>query len=235
VGRAHGTRALDPELIEYATELRKRAERRLGEMMAAQPKSKGQGQRGDDGQFHQRVFEKPAGDPATLVDAGIDKNLAHRARKAAKMTETQFEKDLADAKLKASGQAQAQEKGARRQANPKSGSRVPRLRPASQNPELIEYATELRKRPERRLGEMMAAQPKAKGTQSQLIGRGIIGPRSAVLTGSMLGRSGRLPSFTLPARRCPSWPRNTASASARSGGHFNPTAKKRHKSRSRPA
>jgi hypothetical protein len=58
---------------------RLRAERRLGEMMKAQPKAKPPG----DNQYRKvdRVLEKPEA-PMSLAEAGIDKNLADRARKA---------------------------------------------------------------------------------------------------------------------------------------------------------
>jgi hypothetical protein len=60
---------------------------RLADQMA-------KGARGRGSNQHQkvvRVAEKPA---PTLADQGIDKNLADRARKAAAMSEAQFEKDV---------------------------------------------------------------------------------------------------------------------------------------------
>jgi hypothetical protein len=54
--------------------------RELGIRMAAEPKAKGGGDRKSD-EYH-RVTEKP-GDPSanvTLDEAGLDKNLTHRAR-----------------------------------------------------------------------------------------------------------------------------------------------------------
>ena len=42
-----------------------------------------------------RVLTQPDG-PATLAEAGIDKNLAHRARKSAKLTPKEFEKRVAE-------------------------------------------------------------------------------------------------------------------------------------------
>jgi hypothetical protein len=67
-----------------AHEIRRRAERKLGEMMAEQPKAKGGG---DGSNQHQRatgVRKTLVASPTiTLAQAGIDKNLAKAARKAA--------------------------------------------------------------------------------------------------------------------------------------------------------
>lgn len=88
----YARRAKDYELIALATEIRLRAERRLGEMMAQQPKAMG----GGDQKSDHRVSKKPS-DVATLADAGIDKNLAHRARKAASLSTKEFEKKVTQA------------------------------------------------------------------------------------------------------------------------------------------
>jgi hypothetical protein len=65
-------------------------------MMAAQAKTfgkakppSGKGQHKTD----RRVSSQPDG-PPTLADAGIDKNLAHRARKLAKLPPKEFERKL---------------------------------------------------------------------------------------------------------------------------------------------
>lgn len=68
--------------------------------MAQQPKAKppagpGRGNKtrvADKPEFS----ENPDDQPITLAAAGIDKNLANRARKAAKLTEKQFEERVAE-------------------------------------------------------------------------------------------------------------------------------------------
>jgi hypothetical protein len=74
--RAYARQAKNKSLEADAFEIRLRAERRLGGMMAAQPKAKPPG----NNQYVDRIMEKPDA-PVSLADAGIDKNLAHRARR----------------------------------------------------------------------------------------------------------------------------------------------------------
>ena len=72
--------------------IRFRAERRLGELMAAQRATVGtaQGRRSDLG-FSETQVEAA---PITLEEAGIDKNLADRARKYAAIPEQEFEQRI---------------------------------------------------------------------------------------------------------------------------------------------
>jgi N6-adenosine-specific RNA methylase IME4 len=79
--------AKDGDLIAHATAIRKRAERRLGELMEADRKT-GKLKRG-----RKKVAERP--NRKTLSDQGIDKHLADRARKSAAMSEEKFEKQVA--------------------------------------------------------------------------------------------------------------------------------------------
>jgi hypothetical protein len=70
-------------------------------MMAEQPKAMGGGDRKSN-EYH-RASEKPS-DPSgnvTLAQAGIGKNLAHRARTAAAMTQEQFEADVEQSRTSA--------------------------------------------------------------------------------------------------------------------------------------
>jgi len=78
--------AKNKQLEADAYEIRELAERRLGEMMAAQEKAKGAREPGTK-RGTTRVIEKPA----SLAAAGIDKNLAHRARSKAAMPKAKFE------------------------------------------------------------------------------------------------------------------------------------------------
>jgi hypothetical protein len=78
-------------------EIRIRGERRLGELMELQRKTglMSKGAQGTGSNQHVvRVANEPA--PPTLAEAGIDKNLADRARKFAAIPEREFEGILAD-------------------------------------------------------------------------------------------------------------------------------------------
>jgi phage N-6-adenine-methyltransferase len=90
----YAIQAKDTELSRMATEIRLRAERRLGELMSEMPKAKGNREPGTGSNQHKqaRVSEKPT---PTLADQGIDKNLADRARKAAAMPVDKYEAKIA--------------------------------------------------------------------------------------------------------------------------------------------
>jgi hypothetical protein len=86
---AYARMAKDHQLLEDAAEIRLRAERRLGQMMEQQRDTVGMEKGGGDTTEH-RVSPKPGAKP-TLRRAGIDKALADRARKAAAVTDEDFE------------------------------------------------------------------------------------------------------------------------------------------------
>lgn len=99
--KVYAKQSRDPDLIGYSTEILKRATRRLGELMAAQPKATGAKGIGPS----LRGKKNPAMTP-TLEDSGIDKNLAKRAREAANMSEDKFEADIEKAKRNAAAAAE---------------------------------------------------------------------------------------------------------------------------------
>ena len=95
--RAYAKQAKNRQMELDAAEIRIRAERRLGELMAAQGETVGRatGAKGigtSAGYDATRTLEAPP----TLDEAGIDKNLAHRARTYAAVPEAKFEKLLKD-------------------------------------------------------------------------------------------------------------------------------------------
>jgi hypothetical protein len=117
----------DRQMQADAFEIRLRSERRLGEVMEAQKETVGfnVGTKGSKIKGA-RVSEKP-----TLVEAGIDKNLANRARKLSVMREEDFEQTVVD------GRDQLAKKGEKiiddlvaPPSKPK-GQSVPALNPAS--------------------------------------------------------------------------------------------------------
>lgn len=97
--RAYAEQAKDTSLIEGATELRKRAERRLGEMMKIQAETVGLNKGGRPSK-KTGVSETPVSKP-TLDENDIDKNLAKRARKAAALPPEEFEAQVQEAKAAA--------------------------------------------------------------------------------------------------------------------------------------
>jgi hypothetical protein len=93
--RAYAKQAKNRQMEVDAAEIRIRAERRLGELMEAQSASVGKaaGARGvgtSAGYNSTRTHDAPP----TLAEAGIDKNLAHRARTYAAVPNEQFEQLL---------------------------------------------------------------------------------------------------------------------------------------------
>lgn len=89
--RAYAKQAKNKQLEVQAAEIRIRAERRIGELMAAQRDAGmlSTGAMGSGSNQHEvRVAEEPA--PPTLAEAGIDKSLADRARKYAAIPEQEF-------------------------------------------------------------------------------------------------------------------------------------------------
>lgn len=92
--RIYARQAKNKQLEIDAAEIRLRAERRLGELLAAAPKNQGAategiGKRGAKG-------EPRYDQPPTLRDLGIDKKLSARAQKLAAVPEREFESQMAD-------------------------------------------------------------------------------------------------------------------------------------------
>ena len=87
--------AKDNELVAHSIEMRKRATRRIGELMAEQRAAgklaKGGG---DQKSKNHRVAKKPS-DKQSLAAQGVDKNLADQARKLAAQPKETFERSVA--------------------------------------------------------------------------------------------------------------------------------------------
>jgi hypothetical protein len=83
--------AKDKELEANAHEIRERAKRRLGQLIKEQKKTVGLN-KGGKSEHRNRVKTKPG--KGTLAEAGIDKNLAHQARTAAKPSDEEFEQKV---------------------------------------------------------------------------------------------------------------------------------------------
>ena len=97
---AYAKQAKDGGLIAHATAIRKRAERRLGELMEDDRKAGklAKGARGGGKKNGPRgSLNDPRDKAPTLADQGVDKHLADRARKAAAMPEAKFEEQVARA------------------------------------------------------------------------------------------------------------------------------------------
>jgi DNA polymerase III gamma/tau subunit len=106
---AAARKATDKELEAEAAVLKFEAERKLGQLMGQQKEIVGfnVGTRGSKVKGA-RVSEKP-----TLKDAGIDKNTAHRARKARAVPEAQVEKTKDDIRARVMAPSATREKPAK--------------------------------------------------------------------------------------------------------------------------
>lgn len=90
---AYARQAKDTELVKWATEIKVRAERRAGQMLAEMPKATGK-----SGQFTGGNTMVPPVKEKTLADIGISKNESSRWQKLAAVTDKQFEHAVAAAK-----------------------------------------------------------------------------------------------------------------------------------------
>jgi hypothetical protein len=91
-------------MLADAEEIKARATRRLGQLMAQQKATVGVNPGVKVGIGPRQVIEKPTDTP-TLADAGIDKNLAHRARQAAAISDAEFERVVAEQREKITTEA----------------------------------------------------------------------------------------------------------------------------------
>jgi hypothetical protein len=109
-----------------AIEIRMRAVCRLGELMAKQKETVGLAKGGGDQKSDHQGIKNP-GDPPTLAEAGIDKNLAKQARKLSSISEKKFESGVKEMRENI---ASAIDKVSIKMANPPS---KPRARSATRS------------------------------------------------------------------------------------------------------
>lgn len=84
--------------IAHAQEIQLRAERKLGEILAATPKATGGDRAGRAPKLGGSRKEPPIAPPPTLEEIGIDKKLSSRAQRLAKVPEPVFEQTLVTAR-----------------------------------------------------------------------------------------------------------------------------------------
>jgi N6-adenosine-specific RNA methylase IME4/transcriptional regulator with XRE-family HTH domain len=98
--RAYARQARDRELIGFATEIRLRAERRCGELLALTPKNPGAAGGGARETSRGRIA-LPRSQVPTLAALGVSKTQSSRWQAAALLPEPEFERRLAAAKREA--------------------------------------------------------------------------------------------------------------------------------------
>lgn len=89
--KLYGQLAKDERMVRDASAIHERSVRRLGEVMTEQARTVGKAKGGAHQHKANRGKRSPDS-PATLDEAGIDKDLAKKARKAAAIPEAAFEK-----------------------------------------------------------------------------------------------------------------------------------------------
>lgn len=103
---AYARQAKDKDLQKMAIDIRMRARRRLGEMMAAQKAKAGKNKGGRPRKTG--VSETPV----SLAEAGIDKNLARESRAAAALSPEAFEAEIESRKAELDARAESLEAAA---------------------------------------------------------------------------------------------------------------------------
>lgn len=96
---AYARQAKDNELIQYATEIKVRAEQRCGEMLRDQPKNKGVSAGGERNAAGRTV--RLADSTPTLADLGLTRDESSRYQQLAAMSVEHFEAAIATAKATA--------------------------------------------------------------------------------------------------------------------------------------
>jgi hypothetical protein len=125
--------AKDGDLIGYATEIKLRAERRAGELLAEMPKAEGsRSQLKGDVPVGVSAPKPPTANTPTLSDLGITKTQSSRWQASARMPEAQFEAKVAVAKKQAVSSVEAT--AAERAADHARGASMPTGQPASIHP-----------------------------------------------------------------------------------------------------
>lgn len=98
---AYARQAKDTELVQYATEIKVRAERRAGEMLTAMARSGERARQGDGPKFdpeNSSIEELSTQRPKTLEELGVNKRESHRWQSLASMSDEHFETAVATAK-----------------------------------------------------------------------------------------------------------------------------------------
>jgi N6-adenosine-specific RNA methylase IME4 len=98
--QVYAFQAKDAQLAADAAELKDRATRRIGELMEEQ-RSAGKMAKGARDPGTQRGTTRVAEKPASLEKQGVDKDLAHRARRYASMPKDKFEHHVAKTRSRA--------------------------------------------------------------------------------------------------------------------------------------
>lgn len=93
---AYARQAKDTQLVQWATEIKVRAERRAGQMLADMPKANGT--RVNGGNTGGPIVRPPVNGEKTLADIGVTKSDSSRWQKLAAVSDEQFEHAVAAAK-----------------------------------------------------------------------------------------------------------------------------------------
>ncbi len=138
---AYARQAHDTELIKWATEIKVRAERRAGQMLAEMPKASGA-----KGVGPIAVTSCDRNQPPTLADIGVTKNESSRWQKLAAVSDEQFESAVAAAKDVAGEVTTAAMMRAAKASEPEKSAAVQKPRkpdpgpaPAPEEPQEPEY------------------------------------------------------------------------------------------------